>query len=77
MTKDELLALSDDELLALSLEKNSKGNATSKALEAQKLIWENGGMSYYHRMRGTVNVGEGNRCSKSYKYYENSSKWER
>ena len=38
--------LSTEELKKISLEKNKKGNATSKALKAQKIIWERAGQPF-------------------------------
>lgn len=43
MTEKELKELSDEELQIISSRKNNKGNATSEALKAQKVMWQRAG----------------------------------
>lgn len=42
MTKSQLNSLSHEELITLSKQKNKKGCATHDALEAQKILWQQG-----------------------------------
>ena len=55
--KQEFNNLSKEELQKISLEKNKKGNATSKALKAQRILFVMGGCSFqnYACRGGTAN----------------------
>ena len=44
MKSNDISKMSDDELRTLSIQKNKKGNATQRALRAQReLLYRNGG----------------------------------
>ena len=55
--KQEYSNLSKEELQKISLEKNKKGNATSQALKAQRILFHMGGDSFvcYSRRADTAN----------------------
>ena len=57
--------LSTEELRKISLEKNKKGIATSRALKAQKIIWERAGEPYTAPYFGANNKKH---TSNSYSY---------
>ena len=65
----EFNAMTDEELRELSLQKNKKGNATSDALTAQRILWARSGCGFNQR-GGIISVGSGNTCSKHYAYKE-------
>ena len=76
MTKEEMMALSDEELRKLSMQKTKrKKTATRDALRAQQLIWERSGCPYGGKyvQNGSVYVGDGNRTTKQY-HYKNTSR---
>ena len=55
--KQDFNNLTKDELQKISLEKNKKGNATSKALKAQRILFVMGGCCFerYSRREETAN----------------------
>lgn len=67
----KLAALSDDELRKLALVKGRRGNATSTALQAQKILCERAGKDYRRDRAQTASddydYGEPNRFTKRFK----------
>ncbi len=47
MTKKEIKALSNQEMMLLATQRHEFGNYTSDALKAQEIIWENSWASVY------------------------------
>ena len=70
MRKNELHELPVDELRKLALTKNKKGNATSTALQAQRVLCELAGVERRHDRANTAsddyNYGEPDRLTKRF-----------
>lgn len=69
MNREQMLALSPEELHELSMKKTKRGVATQEALRAQKIIWERGGRGFTGNSMGEVACGPGNWCSIHYSYH--------
>ena len=63
MKKSEMMDLSHEELIELSLKKNKRGIATSEAKAAQEILWEIGGRCYNHHEESSKRYGWANRTS--------------
>lgn len=63
MNINEMMALSDEELHEISMQKKKNGCATKEALKAQRILWERNDRNY--RRDGSY-LGYGNSTSKVY-----------
>ncbi len=64
MNIDEMMALPDEELHEISMQKKKNGCATKEALKAQRILWERNDRNY--SKYGGSYLGYGNSTSKVY-----------
>lgn len=64
MNIEEMMALPDEELHEISMQKKLNGCATKEALKAQKILWERNDRNYSRDEYSYL--GNGNRMSKIY-----------